>query len=984
MDDRTFLSRILAWDSGSYINVHWHRTGWKSMPGRSCRTIDEVFEAVADLMTKEVDIYFCLSTQREGGGARSKINADKLRSVWMDADVGIDDPKKYPDQATAVKAIYVFCKQIGIPYPSFIVLSGKGAHAYWAADRDLEVEEWQPFANALKAAAKSAGLKIDFGITGDAARVLRIPSTQNWKYGEPLPVVLMSNSSGEQHNFETIFEKILANVPKYIPRRRSRKPIETAEAFKDLPGEVLAQGLEVREVGLLPFDPISAECAWLRDVHETGGANYDNDLWNQSILVATFLQDGHNLAHEFSFNWTGKNGETYSFEETEAKWDIKNDERRRNPRIGWPACKTISEHGAHEHCSKCPRLVMGKSPLHIGLEAIQQEQNYKEMQELGGILPLDLRLPEGFCVEESTGRICAIIHATAKEAGRLMWLINSQIREPQLQLLAEGLGIKFVARTSKIREVEIFLTVIELYADGGLLKKLRGSNIVTNPEKKALEMIEKFATSWLDKLKIEDTPAQRDPGTMGWRYEEGQTIGFAYANKLYHESSEVIPLLNQIDEFGLHYMPMGGREIWLRAAELLLSRKRPELDIIIAAAFASPLTVFAGTLYGPVLVVWGDPGTAKSAAQRVGAAVWGHPKQTRESLNSTAKSVLKRLGLTRNLPSWWDDIQDERHLEALFTTMFIASEGAEGGRLNQDSSYKQRLHWQSILAVCANASFVEYLTRKQKSTTAGMRRVFEIEFHKDARGDAGPGMIDALEASKTFAMLEHNYGVIGMEYAALLGREHKKINELVTDTIKRFSARVQAVGDEQFWVGLCGVLIAGATLARRLGVQFDVERMEGFLADKFKYNRRIRATEGTEAGSYDHTEAALTGFLNHFIGNGNLIATEKLFTNPNRLMNPIIHPNAGHPIYIHISRDQQCIVISRSALRNWLDDNDIRARQVYAGLMEFFGAKEVKLTLGAGTKHAQTQEKCFTMTVKNDDSPLYPFLTTAGQPKFSA
>jgi uncharacterized protein (DUF927 family) len=119
------------------------------------------------------------------------------------------------------------------------------------------------------------------------------------------------------------------------------------------------------------------------------------------------------------------------------------------------------------------------------------------------------------------------------------------------------------------------------------------------------------------------------------------------------------------DEFRSWYTPVGQREAWIKACKLLTDRKRPELDAIIAIAFAAPLMAFSGTLYGGVLSVWGDPGTAKSTAQQVAAAVWGHPKQTRESLTSTAKSVQGRLGRTRNLPAYWDDIQDERHQEAL-------------------------------------------------------------------------------------------------------------------------------------------------------------------------------------------------------------------------------------------------------------------------------------------------------------------------------
>ena len=245
----------------------------------------------------------------------------------------------------------------------------------------------------------------------------------------------------------------------------------------------------------------------------------------------------------------------------------------------------------------------------------------------------------------------------------------------------------------------------------------------------------------------------------------------------------------------------------------------------------------------------------------VAAAVWGHPKQTRESLNSTPKSVQRRLGLCRNLPAYWDDVQDERHQLALFDCMFVTAEGAEGGRLNPDASMKARLEWQTLMVACSNASFVEYLIKKQKSTTAGMRRVFEVEFNKS---ETEPGIINAVDASRTFAQLEHNFGCIGADYAKLLATEHRDINVMVGDTINRFSQRVQGTGDESYWWGVCGVLIAGATMANRLGAEIDVIALEEFLVRMFLHNRKIRGSEGTEGGSYENTEQALTAFLNHY------------------------------------------------------------------------------------------------------------------------
>jgi hypothetical protein len=273
---------------------------------------------------------------------------------------------------------------------------------------------------------------------------------------------------------------------------------------------------------------------------------------------------------------------------------------------------------------------------------------------------------------------------------------------------------------------------------------------------------------------------------------------------------------------------------------------------------------------------------------------------------------------------------------------------------------------------------VEYLTRKQKSTTAGMRRVFEIEFNRQPEGE--PGMINGLRASQTFAKLERNYGMIGAEYAAFLGRKHVEISTLVQRVIDRFTAKVEGTSDESYWTGLCGVLIAGAMLSRQFGAEISIQRMEDFLVKAFINNRRIRAAEGTEAGTYDHTEHAITGFLNEYFGKGNFLITKHMYKDRHNEVNILTDPNVGHPPYIRICRDDRTIVVSKRALRQYLDDNDIRSRQVFAGLEKYFYAKEAKLTIGAGTEYSQAQELCFVMVVKSNDSALYDILTSKGEP----
>jgi hypothetical protein len=937
---------------------------------------------VAELKaTTKHNIYFCISHQALNSGQRDRAHATGLVCVPMDLDVKPGSDKHYQSIPEALAALFTFCDETGIPRPALVVVTGGGVHAYWLSNRVLTVEEWQPYADGLKHSAIKAGLKFDRQCTGDAARVLRIPGTFNWKYEDgPRPVRLIQQyCTGEKLDFSDSFKKILG-TPGTSGSVRTRVPpkIQVAAAFKALPVKSLAEGIVNPDIPPLPFDPIKEECGFLREAWETGGKDYDQPKWNITTLIATFLDDGNTLAHRF-----GDQHPDYTFEQTEEMWARKNRERKEK-NLGWPKCQTIAGLGS-THCAGCPHYPKGKSPVNIGYEAFANPATDEDLKELGGKRSSDMRLPEGYCIDQ-TGRICAIQRARTEKGkiqpARLVLLWLTVLKEPSLQFQNGKFGLGFIANTDRHGTAEIFLHSGNVLKEMGLFKHMAEKCVLPNTEKGVRDMAEKFMVSWLDKLLKEDV-AIRDSGTMGWRYDKSERVGFVYGNILYHEDGRDVPLIASTDnDFRSWYTPVGTREAWLDAARLLTDRRRPELDIIIAIGFAAPLMTFAGTLYGAIISVWGEPGTAKSTAQQVAAAIYGHPKQTRESLNSTPKSVQGRLGRCRNLAAYWDDIQDERHQDALFQTMFVATQGAEGGRLNTDASMKERLEWQTLLVACSNASFVEYLTRKQKSTTAGMRRVFEIEFNKH---DKEPGIINATDAGRVFAALERNYGVIGAEYARMLANEHKDIDLMVADVIKEFCDKVGGTGDEAYWWGTCGVLLAGAQLANRLGATLDVAAMDDYLQMAFYNNRTIRGSEGTEGGTLSNTEHGLTSFLNHYVGSGNVIYVDRAFEHKHKKLEVLRAPNPGHPIVVQIVRDQRTITFSKREMRDFLHKREIQARQVFNGLLKYYKAREIRGTLGAGTAHSQSQEVCFEMHVPlNQVHVLSEMISAQGPPSPSA
>ena len=189
--------------------------------GRACRTIDDAIRALSWIMLQpgKREVYVCMSSQRTAqektsrtghrylAPVRNQQNVVALKSIYLDIDFkGGDHGYDAPDDA--VEALGNFLKATGLPRPSMIVKSGGGLHVYFTLARALTRAEWQPFANALAEAGKRHGLKADYQVTIDSARLLRIPGTENNKQNTPRPVTLVGNPSEVDYPVERLWEAL--------------------------------------------------------------------------------------------------------------------------------------------------------------------------------------------------------------------------------------------------------------------------------------------------------------------------------------------------------------------------------------------------------------------------------------------------------------------------------------------------------------------------------------------------------------------------------------------------------------------------------------------------------------------------------------------------------------------------------------------------------------------------------------------------------
>ena len=142
------------------------------------------------------DCYFACSAYKTAD-SRTADNVAGAFVFWMDLDVGkgkSEDGKGYETIDDAKLAFRKFRVKTGLPKPTHVVNSGAGLHIYWAIDSFVKCDTWQQHAGKLKAIAKKMGFLADPTRTADAASVLRIPGTLNYKYDPPRPVTLAYSS----------------------------------------------------------------------------------------------------------------------------------------------------------------------------------------------------------------------------------------------------------------------------------------------------------------------------------------------------------------------------------------------------------------------------------------------------------------------------------------------------------------------------------------------------------------------------------------------------------------------------------------------------------------------------------------------------------------------------------------------------------------------------------------------------------------------
>lgn len=903
-----FFSRVLP-DDGVFVAV--------KNPANTKEFKQKPFKTHQDLANHllgggpqggKANCYFALASYQQGwhegpGGKmrlRTRENAAALKALWMD----IDFKGGYEDAKAAVAAVAGFCRAVGMPAPTLVVGSGGGIHVYWTLSKAISAGEWDDLAGALKDAALRHGLKFDAMCTADRARILRAPFTRNHKTTPPRSVSILIDRAGDVSP-----DALRTALGQWVmPELGGKVPA----ALRAVTGAEEELGGGVGQEFPPSFMKLVVErCEVMKAQLSTGGKDSAEPLWNNTLLLSQFCEDGEEYAHRLS-----QGHPDYDKKETDYKF-----QQKKGAAKGPPSCKTF-EAEMPDACAKCALRGRIKTPAQAG------DQDFR----MPGQLPRNWRYGVGGGMERGV---------PVQVEGK--WEVEWQAVLP-VAIKALRMG-----RDSG----EIHELIFEVHWPGGDIQVIEiagerlgsGTQFKTELGKKGLgfygpeaENLLRLIMDWMKELK---NSAMTDTliDSFGWHGENfiaGETI-YTPMGGVKHS------IHRRVSGEASAFIPRGTLEKWRVVADQVKSNS--VLETMIATSFAAPLVQYAA-VNGAVVSLISDSGAGKTTALRTALSVWAHPVLGMSNSTDTKNRHTAKMALLRNLPIYYDELRGEKALADFSQLAFEIGQGRSKGRLTAGAEMREVAEWNTLVMVASNDSIADFLADEHGQTSAAVLRVFEFQ-------------IDDVPQYKTQLtdahFLEENFATAGSVYADFLGRNQDKIRKLVSVETARLHKLWQFRSEERFWLAVCSTTMAGARIAKKLGIlDFDLERVQQVLYDTLQRLRRSLLRKQVDDDPFDVVANFLIENIDHSLVT-DIANTGAGHGRPKVEVYRVPRENAS--VRYQIALKEGIVRVNRRVFRQFLQER-VRIRHPNKFTKKLEDTERVyptKRYLGTGTQYATVQ-----------------------------
>ena len=922
MADVSLLGQVVAHTDGWYCVVGLEHGQIRSQ--KFYKTLDEVDEAADRLVNRKMDAFYGLGKFKTDENRKAE-NCGWMQSFFLDIDCGPTKAqpdergrvKGYIDQAAGMAALRQLCKDLNLPKPT-IVNSGRGWHVYWPLTEPVDKEKWLDAAHTFKARCIDKGFHIDPDVPADAARVLRIPGTKNFKDDPAHDVTVMSTAE------PMTYDEFVDCIGPLMPRKKSFQP-KQLDAFT----QALMGNRQSRFKTILTKTENGAGCEQLKYII-TNQDKADEPMWRAGLSIAQHCVDRDKAIHFIS-----KRHPDYSPASTEKKAaQIK----------GPYTCETFDDFSPNI-CTNCQHWGKIKSPIVLGHEIAKSEP--------GEVIPGEPEAAE-FQVADSPvanfvvpnlpknyfrGKTGGIYYNMPQEeetdddpeAGvKLVYeydlFLMKRLYDPQQ---GETVLVRLSLPRDKVKEFS--LTLVEALSKDELRKVMSFHGVIALPGQ--MNRILNYLVACAKGMQVEQE-LEMMRVQFGWADDDSRFIlGDREVGPTFVRYS---PPSKATREVSQALRPVGSLDEW---RDIINTYNKPGFEphaFAVFSAFGAPLLKFMGVKGSIINLINSRSGTGKSTILQVMNSVWGHPDELMLQWRDTLNVKLHRMAVMNNLPLGVDEIT-KMSGDDFSDLAYSVTQGTPRRRMKSSANEERESqgYWATIMVATSNASMTDKLEALKATSEGELMRLMQYKIEPTNN-------LDKAEAKRIFGGLQRNYGLAGQPYAQFLVQNLEEVVEECLKMQARFDSAVKIETRERFWSATVAANLTGALIANsQLGLHnINIRNVFDWVVEEVKTMQ-----SSTRLNVHDY--AALVGeFL--LMHNSNILVCNRKSTSRNNIAAaPLVMPRG--PLIIRYEPDTKRMYIIKHELKQYCVEKQITFGDMMTELNKtgaFIGELRTKLDVG--------------------------------------
>jgi len=920
MVDTKLLELVVPQEDGWYVVMGLAKD--KKTVQTFHKTLEEVRVQAEDLVSRSYNTFFGCGKFKTNFDREAK-NCGWMQSFFLDIDCGPEkaSPDKYGrvqgyvDQATGFQAVKDLCRALKLPRPT-TVDSGRGWHVYWPLTEPVEIEKWLPVAHTFKARCAELKIIVDPAVPADAARILRIPGTLNFKEDPPIDVLLMHETT--PITFQAFADLMGPLVP--------TKPVHVTKQLDDFTKAVIGNK-QSRFKKIFDRTLEGDGCDQLRYLMENQ-ESVEEPLWRAGLSIAKHCVDGDKAIHIIS--------------KRHPRYDKADTERKAHNIKGPYTCDTFNDFRPNV-CANCTHWKQIKSPIVLGHEIAKAEEN--EVLQEGQAEFVVPTLPHGYFRGQNGGIYLNFKKKPSKAkqdaAGdeeeedtvicvyRYDLFVTKRLHDP---IHGETLLVRRTLPRDGFKEFPI--TVVDTLSKDEFKKVMAFHGVIELPDK--MQHVLNYIVACAKELQvIQEVETMRLQ--FGWTDDDDKFIlGTREIGASYIRYS---PPSKATGDVANALRPVGDLDTWKRIFNVYDLPGFEPHAFAAFTAFGAPLVKFMGIKGGIINLINNKSGTGKSTILQVMNSVWGHPDELMLQWRDTMNVKMHRLAVMCNLPLGVDEIT-KMSGDEFSDLAYSVTQGAPRRRMKAASNEERMAEgfWATMMVCTSNSSMIDKLQALKSTSEGELMRLMQYKIE-------ATNNLDKREAKHMFGKLQSNYGLAGAPYAQYLVQNLEEVIDSAMKIQSSFDTLANVETRERFWSATVAANITGGMIAHKLGLHdINTKRVFDWAVSQ------VGDMQVETQLSMDDYAAVIGEFLLKY--NANILVINHNSTSRSGIAAaPIVNPRGA--IIARYEPDTHRILILRNPLREFCVDRQVVLNDMLAALNKegsFLGVARTRMEAGTDMK----------------------------------